>query len=358
MSIKVKSLGLVKNEEIEIKAVASLEVDGMKIDGIRVNESENGNLYLQFPDRKFKKKSTDELITTRLMYADNEVFKKISDTLFQAYKDKKEKGEFEAPDIEVEKSGVTVTQANPLKDQSKKTKAMVSLETNGIHLKDIRLNESNEGKLYLQFPNRKTKDEEYKDMFYPTNAELREQLTEQAVSLYQEKLIAKEFDESAKEELFRELNKDYISGLTLTGGDPLFESNLDGVLDLVTEVNRRYNTAQYIDCNTQKNHNILNANADEIRLSSPKKSIWLYTGFYLEEIFEPSFIDQTQEWIEEYLKQCEIRKQILSQCDVLVDGRYVDSQRDITLHYRGSTNQSLIDIQQSLQKGKIVLWQI
>ena len=190
MSIKVKSLGLVKNEDIEIKAVASLEVDGMKIDGIRVNESENGNLYLQFPDRKFKKKSTDELITTRLMYADNDVFKKISDTLFQAYKDKKEKGEFEAPDIEVEKSGVTVTQANPLKDQSKKTKAMVSLEANGIHLKDIRLNESNEGK-----------DEEYKDMFYPTKAELREQLTEQAVSLYQEKLLAKEFDESAKEEI-------------------------------------------------------------------------------------------------------------------------------------------------------------
>ena len=204
MSIKVKSLGLVKNEEIEIKAGASLEVDGMKIDGIRVNDSENGNLYLQFPDRKFKKKSTDELITTRLMYADNEVFKKISDTLFQAYKDKKEKGEFEAPDIEVEKSGVTVTQANPLKDQSKKTKAMVSLEANGIHLKDIRLNESNEGKLYLQFPNRKTKDEEYKDMFYPTNAELREQLTEQAVNLYQEKLLAKEFDESAKEQEFDE----------------------------------------------------------------------------------------------------------------------------------------------------------
>ena len=201
MSIKVKSLGLVKNEEIEIKAIASLEVDGMRIDGIRVNESENGNLYLQFPDRKFKKKATDEVITTKLMYADNEVFKKISDTLFQAYKDKKEKGEFEATDIEVDKTGVTVEQANPLKDQSKKTKAMVSIETNGIHLKDIRLNESNEGKLYLQFPNRKTKEDEYKDMFYPTNSELREQLTEQAVNLYQEKLIAKEFDESAKEEI-------------------------------------------------------------------------------------------------------------------------------------------------------------
>lgn len=201
MSIKVKSLGLVKNDEIEIKAIASLDVDGMRIDGIRVNESENGNLYLQFPDRKFKKKTTDELITTRLMYADNEVFKKISETLFQAYTDKKEKGEYETTDIETNNQGVTVTQANPLKDQSKKTKAMVSIQTNGIYLKDIRLNENNEGKLYLQFPNRKTKDNEYKDMFYPTNAELRQQLTEQAISIYQERLIAKEFDESAKEEI-------------------------------------------------------------------------------------------------------------------------------------------------------------
>ena len=200
MSIQVKSLGLVKNEEIEIKAIASLEVEGMRIDGIRVNESENGNLYLQFPERKFKKRSTDELITTRLMFADNDVFKKISDTLFNAYKEKKEKGEFEVADIEVDnKKGVTVTQANPLNDQSKKTKAMVGLETNGIYLKDIRLNESNDGKLYLQFPNRKTKDDEYKDMFYPTNSELRQQLTEQAINMYQEKLIAKEFDESAKE---------------------------------------------------------------------------------------------------------------------------------------------------------------
>lgn len=77
---------------------------------------------------------------------------------------------------------------------------MVSIETNGIHLKDVRLNESNEGKLYLQFPNRKTKDEEYKDMFYPTSSELRQQLTEEAINIYQEKLIAKEFDESAQEQ--------------------------------------------------------------------------------------------------------------------------------------------------------------
>lgn len=200
MSIKVKSIGLVKNEEIEIKAVASIEANGMKIDGIKINESENGNYYLQFPERKFKKKNTDELITTRLMYADNDLFRKISDTLIKLYQEKKENGKFEVTEIETEKKGITVTQANPLKDQSKKTKAMVSLDVNGIHLKDIRLNESNDGNLYLQFPNRKNKDEEYVDMFYPTSSELRKQLTEEAINIYQEKLLAKEFDESAQEQ--------------------------------------------------------------------------------------------------------------------------------------------------------------
>lgn len=200
MSIKVKSLGLVKNEEIEIKAVASIEANGMKIDGIKINESENGNYYLQFPERKFKKKNTDELITTRLMYVDNDLFRKISDVLISKYQEKKENGNFEVSEIETEKQEVVVTQANPLKDQSRKTKAMVSIDVNGIHLKDIRLNESNDGNLYLQFPNRKNKDEEYVDMFYPTTSELRKQLTEEAINIYQEKLLAKEFDESAQEQ--------------------------------------------------------------------------------------------------------------------------------------------------------------
>lgn len=166
------------------------------------------------------------------------------------------------------------------------------------------------------------------------------------------------FDESAKEELFRELDKDYISGLTLSGGDPLFEGNLGDVLDLVTEVNKRYNTTRYIDENNQNNHNILNTNAYEIRLSCTQKTIWLYTGFYLEEIFEPTFTEQSKKWIDNYLKQNKIRKQIISNCDVLVDGRYIDSQRDIALKWCGSKNQSVIDIQQSLQKGEIVLWKL
>lgn len=165
------------------------------------------------------------------------------------------------------------------------------------------------------------------------------------------------FDELAKEELFRELDKDYISGLTLTGGDPLFEDNLNGVLELVTEVNKRYNIVQHIDKNNKNDHNILNANANEIRLSSPQKSIWIYTGYEWQHIFD-------QQWHYHPITQEKLsigrwrRQQIISKCDVLVDGQYIDSQRDISLPYRGSFNQRLINIQQSLQKGEIVLWQV
>lgn len=159
------------------------------------------------------------------------------------------------------------------------------------------------------------------------------------------------FDESAKEELFRELDKDYISGLTLTGGDPLFEDNLDDVLDLVIEVNKRYNTPQDKVYVTDKNNNILMDFPDKIRLSSPQKSIWLYTGFIWQEIRKGNMEDGLKygEWTK--------RAKIIAECDVLVDGQYIDSQRDTTLPYRGSKNQRLIDIQQSLQKGEIVLWQ-
>lgn len=119
------------------------------------------------------------------------------------------------------------------------------------------------------------------------------------------------FDKSAKEELFRELGKDYISGLTLSGGDPLHEANLDEVLDLV----------------------------NEIRFLFPNKSIWLYSGYTFEEC-----LLNTK------------RREIIKNTDVMVDGRYIDSQRDISLKWRGSSNQRVIDIKQSLQKGEIILW--
>ena len=114
------------------------------------------------------------------------------------------------------------------------------------------------------------------------------------------------FDESAKEELFRELDKDYISGLTLSGGDPLHEANLDGVLDLV----------------------------NKIRLSFPNKTIWIYSGYQWSEIFNDGV----------YLtRDCTgwKRREIVKKCDVMIDGKYIDSQRDITLKWRGSLNQNI-----------------
>ena len=122
-----------------------------------------------------------------------------------------------------------------------------------------------------------------------------------------------QFDENAKEELFRELSKDYISGLTLTGGDPLHENNVEKVYEIVCEVHSKF----------------------------PNKTIWLYTGFTWEELNQD---------IEEK------RFNILKHVDVLVEGKYIDSQRDVSLHWRGSSNQRVIDIKKSLKKGEIVLW--
>lgn len=161
------------------------------------------------------------------------------------------------------------------------------------------------------------------------------------------------FDESAKKELFRELDKDYISGLTLTGGDPLFESNLDGVLDLVTEFNKRYNFQKVDSANPCKMGVSEVENTDKIRLSFPNKSMWIYSGFTWNQVMYPVVTDDFNPSRDRLIDK---RKEIVKQCDVMVDGRYIDSQRDITLKWRGSSNQRVIDTQKSLKENKIVLY--
>lgn len=138
------------------------------------------------------------------------------------------------------------------------------------------------------------------------------------------------FDESAREELFMELGKDYISGLTLTGGDPLYEKNLDTVLDLI----------------------------NKIHLLFPNKTIWLYSGYTWEECqpFSEDGLLKGSNFAPNLQKILQKRYKIISQCDVMVDGRYIDSQRDITLKWRGSSNQRVIDTQKSLKENKIVLY--
>ena len=135
------------------------------------------------------------------------------------------------------------------------------------------------------------------------------------------------FDESAKQEIFNELSKDYISGITFSGGDPLYENNLDEVLKLVKE----------------------------IRISFPDKTIWLYTGYdfdllnskYNEYKYTP-FAANADEWL--------TRWEIISNVNVLVDGEYIDEQKDITLKWRGSKNQRVIDAKQSRVQNKVILY--
>lgn len=115
-----------------------------------------------------------------------------------------------------------------------------------------------------------------------------------------------EFSGPEKQELFDELEKSYISGITFSGGDPLYRTNEPEILALAKEIRKRY----------------------------PKKTIWLYTGYL---------------W--DYVKEREIAEYI----DVLVDGRYVKELRDTQLHWRGSANQRVIDVQKSLAAGEIVL---
>ena len=93
----------------------------------------------------------------------------------------------------------------------------------------------------------------------------------------------------------------------------------------------------------------------KIRISYPEKTIWLYTGYdfdllnkeYNEYKYTPFAID-ADEWL--------TRWEIISNVDVLVDGRYIDEQKDLTLKWRGSKNQRVIDVQESLKQGKVVLY--
>lgn len=108
-----------------------------------------------------------------------------------------------------------------------------------------------------------------------------------------------DFDDSAKQEIFKELDESYISGITFSGGDPLYEGNREDVLNLMKEIKEKY----------------------------PNKTIWCYTGFTLTELEE-----QTPDFT----------KELKDTIDVLVEGRYVEELRNVNLHWVGSSNQNVI----------------
>jgi anaerobic ribonucleoside-triphosphate reductase activating protein len=115
------------------------------------------------------------------------------------------------------------------------------------------------------------------------------------------------FDDAARRELFTELDKSYVSGITFSGGDPLFPANREQVSQLARSIKQRW----------------------------PHKSIWLYTGYLWEQVRELP---------------------VMADLDVLVDGPFVQALKDPQLHWKGSSNQRVIDVRRTLAKGNIVLW--
>jgi anaerobic ribonucleoside-triphosphate reductase activating protein len=126
------------------------------------------------------------------------------------------------------------------------------------------------------------------------------------------------YTEETEKRILDFLDNPLIDGLTLLGGEPMEPENQRGLLPFLRRV----------------------------RAERPGKTIWLYSGFTWEELTEgPS-------------RGCiDITRELLSLVDVLVDGRFVLAQKDITLRFRGSANQRIIDVPTSLEAGGVVLWQ-
>ena len=82
-----------------------------------------------------------------------------------------------------------------------------------------------------------------------------------------------------------------------------------------------------------------------MRRELPQKTIWSFTGFTWEELHDPAAYPR-----------CEVTDELLSLLDVLVDGRYVDALHDISLRFRGSSNQRIIDMNKTRETGKVTLW--
>lgn len=125
------------------------------------------------------------------------------------------------------------------------------------------------------------------------------------------------FDKSVEDKIIEMLRPDYINGFSLLGGEPFEPQNQRDVLPLIKKIKQIY----------------------------PKKTIWVYSGFTFEELRTPGSHPN-----------CEVTEDILRNIDILVDGRFVEEKKDISLRFRGSSNQRIIDMPNTLKSGNVVLW--
>lgn len=125
------------------------------------------------------------------------------------------------------------------------------------------------------------------------------------------------FTKETEEQLLAMLRPGYINGLTLLGGEPMEPENQRSLLPFVRRVREAY----------------------------PGKTVWCFSGFTWEELHT-----------EGSHPKCEVTEELLRLIDVLVDGRFVEALKDISLRFRGSGNQRIIDVPATLERGEIVLW--
>lgn len=126
------------------------------------------------------------------------------------------------------------------------------------------------------------------------------------------------FTEETEKEILSALSPEFISGLTVLGGEPLEPENQQTLLPFLKKVKKQF----------------------------PDKTVWLYSGFTFEELFSASCRACTPEI-----------KEILTFSEVLVDGRFMHDKKNLLLKFRGSSNQRLIDLKTTLEKGKVTLWE-
>lgn len=127
------------------------------------------------------------------------------------------------------------------------------------------------------------------------------------------------FDENIQNQILKELGSGYIAGLSLLGGEPLEPQNQLALYPFIKKVKEQH----------------------------PEKSIWCYTGFVFDE--KTGVLKETH-------KNTQVTKDLIALFDVLVDGPFIEEQKNIRLKFRGSENQRIIDVQKTLAAGDCVLY--
>ena len=126
------------------------------------------------------------------------------------------------------------------------------------------------------------------------------------------------FTQETIDQILQMLRPAYVKGITLLGGEPFEPQNQPALVELLRQIRAKY----------------------------PEKSVWAFSGY----LFDKDILAGK-------LGDFAVTEEFLSYVDVLVDGRFVEEKKDLTLRFRGSSNQRIIDVPASLQQGQVVLWQ-